>query len=432
MIVAPTQDWNVFQQIFVEHWDGFKHVYPRYNTPYYDGLVDKMLGCGNPEKIGYREYRCLHCGQGTHRVAMSCKSALCLRCAKVYVDTWISQVSQMLHEGVIYRHIVLTMPAMLRRTFYQQAKAVLSPFMRCGVRCLDDVFTRVSGRALRGGYIVVLQTHGRNGQYNPHLHIIATSGGWDQQAQQWIHLDYIPYSMLRKKWQWYLLTMLRQTVKTSAIRRLVDTCYTRYRAGFVTNVQKGDVPTRYQSLARYLAKYVVSPPISLRRIDRYDGQRVTYHYRSHKSERVEWETVAVSTFIGRMVHHVFAKGFQRIRYYGVQATKTFAKLKVLIREAVAKVEGVVKGAVKIIARLTYRQRYQQSTGRDPVRCPHCQAEMGVWKIWHPKYGVIYDELEAIKRGKYASQTPRAAPAGSSGRTVWPAAGGISVSLPGVW
>ena len=64
------------------------------------------------------------------------------------------------------------------------------------------------------------------------------------------------------------------------------------------------------------------------------------------------------------------KGFKRIRYYGVQATKTFAKVKVLIREAVAKVEGVVKGAIKIIARLTYRQRYEQSTGRDPLMCPH--------------------------------------------------------------
>ena len=32
------------------------------------------------------------------------------------------------------------------------------------------------------------------------VHVIATSGGWDQQAQQWIHLDYVPYSMLRKKW----------------------------------------------------------------------------------------------------------------------------------------------------------------------------------------------------------------------------------------
>jgi len=46
---------------------------------------------------------------------------------------------------------------------------------------------------------------------------------------------------------------------------------------------------------------VVRPPIALRRIDRYDGQRVTYHDRSHKSERVEQETVEVYPFIGRMV-----------------------------------------------------------------------------------------------------------------------------------
>ena len=76
-----------------------------HQTPYYDGLVAKMLACGHPEKIGYIEYRCLHCGQGKHLVAMSCKSSLCLRCAKVHVDNWVSQVSQVLHEGGIYRHI---------------------------------------------------------------------------------------------------------------------------------------------------------------------------------------------------------------------------------------------------------------------------------------------------------------------------------------
>jgi hypothetical protein len=402
MMAAPAEAANVFKQIFVDHWDGFKHVYPRYNTRYYDGLINKMLDCGNPAQMGYIEYHCEHCGQGKHLVSMSCKSSLCLRCAKVYVDNWVAQVSKMLHEGVIYRHIVLTVPAVLRTSFYRNAPLLLSAFMQCGVRCLDDVFRRLSGRPLKGGYTVVVQTHGRNGQYNPHLHIIATSGGLDMQANEWVHLDYLPYPMLRKKWQWYVLTMLRHMLKTREINRLVDLCYTRYPNGFVTNVQKGDVPSRYESLARYLAKYVVSPPISLRRIDGYDGQRVTYHYRSHKSERVERETVEVYTFIGRMIQHVFAKGFKRIRYYGVQATKTFEKIKGLIREALSKIKGVVQGAVKIIARLTYRQRYHQSSGRDPLLCPHCHHEMGLWKIWHPKYGVVYDELEAIKKGKYGS------------------------------
>jgi hypothetical protein len=409
MLAAPARDWNVFKQIFADHWDGFTHTHPRYQTAYYDGLVAKMLGCGNPEKMGYVEYRCLHCGQEKHRVAMSCKSSLCLRCAKVYVDTWVSQVSKVLHEGVIYRHIILTVPAMFRTIFYQNATVLLSALMRCGVQCLDDFYSAVRGKALKGGYITVLHTHGRNGQYHPHLHLLATSGGWDGQGQRWEHLQYLPYALLRRKWQWHLLTMLRQTLKTATVNQLVDGCFRKYPKGLVTNVQKGKVPSQYQSLARYVAKYVVSPPIAVRRIDHYDGERVTYHYRSHRTERVERETVEVDTFIGRMVQHALPKGFKRIRYSGVQATKTFAKVKVLIQVALAKVEEMVKGAVKVIARLTYRQRYEQSTGRDPLRCPHCRGEMGVWRIWHPTYGVIYDEGQVIKRGTYASTASRAGP-----------------------
>jgi putative transposase/transposase-like zinc-binding protein len=409
MMPHPSGDWSVFKQIFVDHWDAFTHAHPRYQTPYYEGLVAKMLKCGDPDQMGYIEYRCLQCGEGTHRVAMSCKSSLCLRCAKVHVDNWVTQVSKVLHEGVIYRHIILTVPAMFRTTFYQNAAVVLSAFMRCGVQCLDDFYSTVRGKALRGGYITVLHTHGRNGQYHPHLHLIATSGGYDGPGERWEHLTYLPYALLRRQWQWHLLTMLRQTLQTETVKQLVDACFRKYPNGLVTNVQKGHVPSQYQSLARYVAKYVVSPPISVRRIDGYDGKRVTYHYRSHRTERVEHETVAVDTFIGRMMQHTVPKGFKRIRYSGVQATKTFAKVKVLIHEALAKVEGVVKGAVQIIARLTYRQRYAQSTGRDPLLCPHCRRAMEVWRIWHPTYGVIYDEGEVIKRGTYALSAPQSGP-----------------------
>ena len=111
-MAVPSRDWSVFKQIFADHWEPFQRAHPRYQTAYYDDLVAKMLACGNPEKMGYIEDRCLQCGQGTHLVAMSCKSSLCLRCAKVYVDNWVSQVSQVLQEGVICWHIILTVPAM--------------------------------------------------------------------------------------------------------------------------------------------------------------------------------------------------------------------------------------------------------------------------------------------------------------------------------
>jgi Putative transposase/Transposase zinc-binding domain len=409
MMAQAAGDWSVFKQIFADHWDEFQHAHPRYQTDYYDSLVAKMLGCGNPDKMGYIDYRCLQCGQGKHQVSMSCKSSLCLRCAKVYVDNWVSQVSKVLHEGVIYRHIILTVPAMFRTTFYQNAEVLLSELMRCGTQCLDDFYSEVRGKALKGGYISVIHTHGRTGQYHPHLHVIATSGGYDKKEESWDHLNFLPYDLLRHKWQWHLMTMLRRRLPSETIEPLVELCFKKYPNGLVSRVQKGKVPSQYQSLASYVAKYVVSPPISVRRIDRYDGERVTYHYRSHRTERTEHETVDVTTFIGRMIQHTMPKGFKRMRYYGVQATKTFAKLKGLIQAALAKIEGAVKGAVKIIARLSYRERYEKSTGRDPLICPYCQGEMGVWRIWHPTYGIVYDEGEAIERGKYEFSAQRAGP-----------------------
>ena len=111
-----------------------------------------------------------------------------------------------------------------------------------------------------------------------------------------------------------------------------------------------------------MAQSVVRPPLAGRRLDRYEGARGTYHYRAHRPERGEHETVDGATFSGRLVQPIVPKGGKHIRYYGGHAPKTFAKIKVLMHEALAKVEGVGKGAVQRIARLTYRQRYAQSPG----------------------------------------------------------------------
>ena len=52
--------------------------------------------------------------------------------------------------------------------------------------------------------MTVLHTHGRNGQYHPHLPVLATSGGYDAQGERWEHLQYVPYALLRRTWQWPL------------------------------------------------------------------------------------------------------------------------------------------------------------------------------------------------------------------------------------
>ena len=202
---------------------------------------------------------------------------------------------------------------------------------------------------------------------------------------------------------------MRKTLATAASKQLGEVCCRKYPNGLVTNVQQGQVPSQSQSVARSVAKDVVRPPISVRRIERYDGERVPSHDRSPRTGGMEHDTVPVDTCIGRMGQHTRPKECKRIRYDGVQATKTFAQVQGAMQAALAKVQGVVQGAGKIIARLTCRHRYEQSTGREPCICPHCQGELAVWRLWHPTYGVIYGEGEVIKRGTYTSSAPRAGP-----------------------
>jgi len=360
-----------------------------------------MFGCGK-ESNGYSEHICMDCGQDIRRIAFSCKSGFCLSCSKKYVDDFVSQVSKMLHPGVTYRHIVLTIPEQLRIVFYRHRHdgSLLSLFMKSGHECLEDVVSTVKRLALKIGCIVVVQTHGRSGHYNPHLHIIMTSGGVHIESGRWIDLGYFNYEFIHKKWQYHLFGMVKSFFDSAEINQLVNVLWKKYPKGLVANVSKGSVPNKCKGLARYLAKYVTSPPIAIRRIVSYDGKTVKYWYQDHKTQSKVFETVEVLTFIGRMAQHIMPKNFHRVRYYGLESTKSFMKWAEVIRQGIKKLGKVVKGAYEIVTRKNYRERYKKISGHDPMKCRYCGGRMELWKIWHPKYGLIYDESENIKSGKY--------------------------------
>jgi hypothetical protein len=149
----------------------------------------------------------------------------------------------------------------------------------------------------------------------------------------------------------------------------------------------------------------VSPPIALSRIIAYDRQRgtVTYWYRDHLSQgKKTTETVGRETFIGRMVQHILPKGFHRIRYYGLQAICTLKKVREQVLQVLHLAEQQVLDVVDAapIRRAGYRERMRSAFGRDPLVCPQCGRELWLWQIWHPHYGVVYDELERMKAGVY--------------------------------
>jgi hypothetical protein len=419
-------DRDKFKEIFRTHWESFKETFSRYRESRYDEVVEKMLGCGDP-KNGYATYVCVDCGKDRKKVPFSCKSCFCLSCAKVYTDQWATRIEAILFPGVAYRHTVLTVPGELRIYFYRNVN-LLSELIGVGINCLEDTLSTVLRRRVWGGYIVVLQTNGRSGSYNPHLHVIMTSGGVGKNRQggwYWVKLKYLPYELLHKKWQYHLFKMFKEQLPTKEMRANIDRLYGKYPNGLVANIQKGQVPKRIRDLAKYLAKYVVSPPISIRRIIRYDGHRVKYWYNDHKSGKRKVEEVDVFTFMGRMVQHILPKGMKRIRYFGLHATAVYQKMRKRLR-SILPTDAAQCRETFTVNRKGYRQRVIETSSKDPFVCSRCGGELILWKIWHPSYGVIYDEEERLKSGYYErDQRGRDPDVGDIRHTL------LQLSLPGL-
>lgn len=234
-----------FKRIFTEHWSKFVASIPRYNTDYYHAEINKMLTCGT-EANGFVTYQCLCCGKGEHKINFSCKGKACPQCGKRYARDSMCKIAAKLFPGVRYRQVVLTIPEQLRIPFYQhpdQGK-LYSKFMGISHVCLEEL---IQGMFKNTDYkiapIVFIHTHGRNGSYNPHLHVILAEGAFHPQTTEWKSFRSLPLGKLRHLWQKHLLTLV--AAEYGELNGLVNQLWEAYPDGFYTNPGNNDhVPTK--------------------------------------------------------------------------------------------------------------------------------------------------------------------------------------------
>lgn len=302
----------------------------------------------------------------------------------------MEKISSKLFLGVSYRQVVLTLPEQLWTPFYQfKRRSILySEFIKLAHECLQEVIrTMLRNNQLKIAVIVFMHTNGRDSVYKPHLHVILGEGAFNPITNEWLRFTRIPLSLLRKAWQYHLLSMINRVLP--GLERLVDYLWREYPDGFYAHPgDKDKVPTKsYRGLIKYLTKYLSSPPIALSRIVEFDGINVTYRYKSHRTKRMEHETIDAVTFIGRMVQHIFPKGFQRVRYFGLQATASFKKYFELIAKAAGDLVDVMIATVK---RISYAQMFEEVARVNPLKCTSCGSQLELWQLYHPSKGVFYD------------------------------------------
>jgi len=397
----PFSELNLWQRIFVDHWERFLSWFRQtngYDVPgHWQENVERMLGCGDIRE-GYHEYVCGDCGTMT-KVGFTCKSRLCLRCFKVAVDDWLKTARKVLFEGVVHRQVVLTIPICIRALVLADEK-FMKVFVDAGAKAVKELIEQWRRKKrIRVGIMAVVQLSGRAGNRNPHLHLVVSEGGIDKD-NQWRNVSWFNTKKLRKKWQYHLITALKKAVKGTKHEAewygRLGSMFKRYPTGFDCDAmpEKGPV----ERLVVYLCKYVSSPPISIRRIEEYDGENVTYRYDDHRRGLVR-ETLPATEFIGRMIRHLPPKGFRMVRYYGIYARPIRERMHDLVAAALQR---LCKAAERVSAYFTrnsglsrrqYRVQVEEQFGDHRIRCPNCgSTRMCLIRIWSKSEGVIYDAV----------------------------------------
>jgi hypothetical protein len=260
-------DKDPCKQIVRDHWETLQPHQPRYQDRRGQAVSAPLLGGGTLE-AGYTPYRCPH-GLEEKRGAFSCQSRCGLSCCKMSVEEWVAHIGRTLYEGVAYRHPVLTRPDALHREWYRD-RPLGAARRQWGGAMLRDALAWCPQVKLAAGSVVVLETAGRAGHWNPHRPSVMTAGGVPPQ-QQWREVDDFPGAVLHKKWPYHLCTMVKHRVGTRAIRRQIDALWRPYPRGLGAYGEAGKVPAGGEGWADSLAQDVGRPPLSLRRLLSDDG-----------------------------------------------------------------------------------------------------------------------------------------------------------------
>ena len=127
-------------------------------------------------------------------------------------------------------------------------------------------------------------------------------------------------------------------------------------------------------IAKYIGRHLGRPVIATKRIDKYDGDNVTFHYNRHEDEKLIEETIAALEFMKRLVQHISEKNFKMIRYYGIY-TRHRESDNALFRT-------ISKHKHKILLSFNrWRESILISFGYDPLHSSCCGKTMTILDVY---------------------------------------------------
>ena len=381
---------NVLQQIFTDYYEEIEYILHPRKTEMEN--IDKMIHCGDPS-FGGAMYGCPHCGK-LKFVPFRCHSRFCPTCGNKYTMDRTTSMSFKL-VNVTHRHCVFTIDENLRE-FFLKDRSLLD----CLFHSVNSVITRMffkmnKSKNFTPGFIMVLHTFGRDLKWNPHIHCLISEGGYSDDGF-WRNVKHFDYTFLRNAFRTALLNEMESKIGSS-FKKVKAKCYREHQQGFYVYAKPNLCDPRI--VVKYIGRYLGRPVIATSRIDKYDGEMVTFHYNRHEDEQYIEETSPAMEFIQRLIRHIPEKHFKMIRYGGIYARH---------REIDSKLYRAISKSKHHIYRSfnQWRTAILSSFGYDPLVCPDCQHRMEFLELYfnHQRVSLeeMYEKVMSKSRGKRSS------------------------------
>ena len=199
----------------------------------------------------------------------SCRGrGFCPSCEKKKQLLWAEWLREELLAPVPHRHVVLTIPRLLR-PLLRRRRGLLTELARAGAGATVELVRREAGQDARPGLIISLATAGDLLQWHPHLHLLTTDGGFAPDGS----------FILLPEWNATLLmTLFRERMLARLLDRhaispeLVQKLLGGRHPGFSAHVGES-IPAQDRQRLEDTAAYLVRNPLSLRKLVYLDGQQ---------------------------------------------------------------------------------------------------------------------------------------------------------------
>ena len=381
---------NVLQQIFTDYYEEIEYTLHPRKTEMEN--IDKMIHCGDPS-FGGAMYGCPHCGN-LKFVPFRCHSRFCPTCGNKYAMERTTSMSFKL-VNVTHRHCVFTIDKSLRE-FFLKDRSLLDCLFHSANSVIIRMFYKMNkSKNFTPGFIMVLHTFGRDLKWNPHIHCLISEGGYSDDGV-WRNVKHFDYTFLRNAFRTALLNEMESKIGSS-FKKVKAKCYREHQQGFYVYAKPNLCDPRI--VVKYIGRYLGRPVIATSRIDKYDGEMVTFHYNRHEDEQYIEETIPAMEFIQRLIRHIPEKHFKMIRYGGIYARHREIDSK--LYRAISKSKHHIYHSFN-----QWRTAILSSFGYDPLVCPDCQHRMEFLELYfnHQRVSLeeMYEKVMSKSRGKRSS------------------------------